>query len=123
MPFAVLPTVCEQGLGMEDGSISSNKLTASSTYAILGHRLHGPNNARLNHPADSSTTGAWSAATSNLNQWIQADLGVLKWVSGVVTQGRNGGGTHWVTKFIVQYSENGRSWSNVEDNKGKKVRK
>ena len=103
---------------MEDGSISDNQITASSEH----DPNHAPSNARLNRPATPPTTGAWSAKTNNRNQWIQADLSGLKWVSGVVTQGRNGY-SQWVTKFNVQYSENGQIWNYVEDSNGQNVRK
>ena len=110
---------CDNGLGMEDGSILDNQITASSEW----NANHGPSNARLNRPATPPTTGAWSAKTNNRNQWIQADLGGLKWVSGVVTQGRNGAYSQWVTRFNVQYSENGQIRNYVEDSNGRNVRK
>ena len=112
-------TACDSGLGMEDGSIPDNRITAASEYASK----HGASNARLNRPRTPLTTGSWSAKTNDLNQWIQADLGDLERVSGVTTQGRNGGTyLQWVTKFFVKYSENGEAWSNVEDGNGQKVR-
>ena len=103
---------------MEDGRIADNRITASSEH----DPEHGSRNARLNHQEAPPVTGSWSAKTNDLNQWIQADLGGLKQVSGVATQGRNGGAPQWVTKFIVQYSENNKTWSNIEDVNGQKVR-
>ena len=104
---------------MEDGRIADNRITASSEHD--DHR-HGPRNARLNHQeAWPVATGSWSAKTSDLNQWIQADLGGLKQVSGVATQGRNGH-PQWVTKFMVQYSETDETWNYIEDGNGQKVR-
>ena len=114
---------------MEDGGISDDRITASSTW--VDNPDHGPSNARLNRPETPPTTGAWTAKTNNLSQWIQADLsgsiGGLKWISGVDTQGRNGGyrgenTTQWVTKFKVSYSDNGETWSFAKD-KGQNVRK
>ena len=103
---------------MEDGRIADNRITASSEH----DPTHGSRNARLNHQeAPSVATGSWSAKTNDLNQWIQADLGGLKQVSGVATQGRNGY-PQWVTKFMVQYSENGETWNYIKDVNGQKVR-
>ena len=101
---------------MEDGGIPDSRITASSE---LDH-YHGSRNARLNHL--SPVTGSWSAKTNDLNQWIQADLVELKQVSGVVTQGRNAFGQQWVTKFIVQCSDNSDIWSYIEDVNGQVVR-
>ena len=112
---------------MEDRYIPDNRITASSTWE--DNLNFGPSNARLNRPETSPTTGSWTAKINDLNQWIQADLGGLKQVSGVVTQGRNGGyngvddsGTQWVTKFKVSYSEVGTTWSLVRDDNGQEVR-
>ena len=104
-------TACDSGLGMEDGRIPDNRITASSEW----DPYHVPSNARFNRPQILPTTGGWSAKTKDRNQWIQAYLGGLKTVSGVVTQGRNLGHMQWVTKFTVQYSEDDETWSNVKD--------
>ena len=102
---------------MEDGSILDNQITASSEW----DQYHGPSNARLNRPVTPPTTGAWSAKTNDLNQWIQVDLGGFKQVLGVVTQGRNGH-SQWVTRFNVQYSQNGQIWNYIKDSYGHNVR-
>ena len=103
---------------MEDGRIRDNGITASSQW----DSHHGPRYARLYHQEKLPARGAWSAKTNDLNQWIQADLGSLKRVSGVTTQGRNTEHSQWVTKFTVQYSEDGKTWNNVNDVTGQKVR-
>ena len=51
--------------------------------------------------------GSWSARHNNLGQWLQIDLGNKHTkVTGLATQGRNGY-DQWVTKYKVQYSDNG----------------
>ena len=102
---------------MEVGGIPDSRITASSE----ADHYHGSRNARLNHLVAPPVTGSWSAKTIDLNQWIQADLGELKQVTGVVTQGRNAYG-QWVTKFIVQCSDDSEIWSNIEDVNGQIVR-
>ena len=44
--------------------------------------------------------GGWAAATSNTNQWIQADLYRENWVSGIITRGRDDY-NQWVTSYKV----------------------
>ena len=47
---------------------------------------------------------AWSAKAPYIGQWVTIDLGSVKQVAGVVTQGRHNS-DQWVTKFSVQYSQ------------------
>ena len=53
---------------------------------------------------------AWSAGKNSKGEWWQMDLGTTKEVGGVVTQGRT---THdqYVTKYKVQTSTDGNSWT------------
>ena len=100
-------SACNGSLGMEDGRIPASQITASSEY----DSIHGPANARLNRPAgDSTTTGAWSARTNDLLQWIQVDFGVPKIVLGIVLQGKEGDDDQWVTRYRVEYKYEGSSW-------------
>ena len=64
--------------------------------------IHG----RLNFKAGSGKHGSWSARLNDLKQWLQVDLGSSK-VTGVATQGRNGHSGQWVTKYKLQYSDDG----------------
>ncbi|XP_033097846.1 lactadherin-like isoform X2 [Anneissia japonica] len=86
-------------LGVEDGNIGSDKLTASSE----ANDIHGPRRGRLNTVPDSDGIGSWSAGSNDQNQWIQADLSTVKGVTGVVTQGRNDY-NQWVTSYEVFHS-------------------
>ena len=90
---------------MEDRRIPDSQITASSEY----DSNHGPTNARLNRPADGSTTGAWSARTNDLLQWIQVDFGAPKMVSGIMMQGREEE-AQWVTRYRVEYKNGGTTW-------------
>ena len=93
---------CRAALGMENRFIKDAQITASSEYdsnhtAIL---------ARLNFKAGGGKQGAWSAGSNDANQWIQVALGSYSKLTGIATQGRNGA-NQWVTKYQLQYSENG----------------
>ena len=105
---------CFTPLGMKSGDIQDRQITSSSS-ATAGGKYHGPTYARLDRPrGDGSSTGSWSAAFKNCLQWIQADLGTMKYVSGIVLQGRQGI-DQWVTEYKVQYSSDGVKWRYVQD--------
>ena len=57
---------------------------------------------------------AWSAATNDVNQWMQIDLGALRSVAGVVTQGRQDQ-AQWVTGYTVSTSTDGSTWTPVNN--------
>jgi len=58
---------------------------------------------------------SWSAGVNDDNQWLQIDLGdPYSRVTGVTTQGRNGH-NQWVTKYKLQYSDDGVNFKNYND--------
>ena len=99
---------CQDQLGMEDGRITDSQITASSEHSSS----HGITNARLNRPAQSGTTGAWSAGTNDINQWMQVEFETSTWMNGVIIQGRSDY-NQWVTEYKVQYSADGENWQYV----------
>ena len=101
-------TVCDTPLGMENHRIPDSQITASTVYYNL--QTHGATHARLNRPNGySGSSGGWEAGVNDVHQWIQVDLGIVKIVSGIVLQGRDGWG-HWVRKYQVHYSADSVSW-------------
>ncbi|XP_071751059.2 uncharacterized protein LOC139908314 [Centroberyx gerrardi] len=91
--------VCLQGLGVEDGNITDSQLSASSSQGLFT-----PNKARLNG------NSCWMPSGSPSSNWIQVNLGETRKVTGVVIQGcpQN---DHWVTKFKLQHSMDGSTWT------------
>ncbi|KAL9964023.1 hypothetical protein ACROYT_G027596 [Oculina patagonica] len=92
---------CQEALGMENGSITDEQITASSQFA----NNHASTQGRLHFQMTGSKSGAWSARFLDDNQWLQVDLGNQHTrVTRIATQGRNG---HWdrVTKYRLQYSD------------------
>ena len=88
---------------MESGEISNGQVSASSEW----DGNHAAIQARLYFEAAHDKAGSWSAKYNNLDQWLQIDLSSKHTlVTGLATQGRNGYG-QWVTKYKVQYSDNG----------------
>ena len=98
---------------MESGAISDSQISASSEAAIAAN--HAATQGRLNFQETSVKAGAWVAATNNVNQWLQVDLGNQSTnVTRVATQGRHhssqwphGSHSEWVTKYKLQYSDDG----------------
>lgn len=90
---------------MESGAIADSQLTASSEYDVY----HAPKRSRL-HTREISTLarGAWSSLTNDANQWLQVDVGKVKNVTHIATQGRNTYSPfQYVTKYKLQYSNDG----------------
>ncbi|XP_066297877.1 uncharacterized protein [Branchiostoma lanceolatum] len=71
---------CNQPLGMLSGTIADSQLTASSAqpgYEAFKARMNGKR--------------SWHMAQLDTQQWLQVDLGQLKVVTGIQTQGQWGG--------------------------------
>ena len=96
---------------MEDGRIIDSQITASSEYSSY---FGSVTNARLNRPGSVGQFGG--PATSDLNQWVQVDLGISRLVTGIIMQGRDRAViVHFVKKYNVQYSNDGDTWRKVTD--------
>ena len=67
---------------------------------------HGATNVRLNHRPGNGKTGAWSTLFLEQGQWIQVDLGGIRKVTKIGTQGR-AELYEWVTEYKVSYSYDG----------------
>ena len=94
---------CREALGVECGAISDAQISASSEWDANHAAIQG----RLHFQATGSKQGAWSAKIKDANQWLQIDLrSPHTRVTGVSTQGRNGN-PQWVTRYKVQYSDDG----------------
>jgi len=94
---------CIKDLGMENGVISDRQITASSQLNANHAAIQG----RLNFKATANKAGSWSAGSNDSNPWLQVDLGSESTkVTRVATQGRDNT-SQWVTKYKVQFSNNG----------------
>ncbi|XP_022805050.1 uncharacterized protein LOC111342257 [Stylophora pistillata] len=116
--------VCFAPLGMEDGTITDVQVSSSSRL----DDNHSPSQARLNFKDEGFKAGGWSAQTNDKNQWLQVDLGIYTRVTRVATQGLNAN-DEWVTKYRIQYSDDGgnfqyykqqgdNKWTVLTGNKG-----
>ncbi|XP_032219737.2 neuropilin-2 isoform X2 [Nematostella vectensis] len=106
-------TECNIAVGMEDGRIPSAQITASS---FTGD--HVAHSGRLNQLTKSNngsvTWGAWCTDLLDDKQYLQVDLGQVRNISGVATQGYSRGG--WVTEYIIRYSMDGKDWDIYREN-------
>ena len=86
----------DKPLGVGDGSISDEQISASSekeTRAAIQGRLN--------------SGGDWTALVNDVNQWLQIDLrNHHTRVTKIATQGGNAV-SNWVIKYKLQYSDDG----------------
>ncbi|XP_031561470.1 EGF-like repeat and discoidin I-like domain-containing protein 3 isoform X3 [Actinia tenebrosa] len=102
-------TGCETALGMENRTILDSQITASSFER--NYTMYAPQGARLNNQyVRYGTCGAW-APTKAVGEYIQVDLGRVKTVTKIATQGRPTS-AQWVTEYSVSYSNDTRDWTN-----------
>ena len=96
---------------MESGAISDAQISASSHYTKNLRRDYSAKKARLNSRPSWRNRGCWAAATNDLHQWLQVDLGGYTKVTLVATQGSGYRCSNWrVTKFKIRYSSDGVLW-------------
>ncbi|XP_028411622.1 EGF-like repeat and discoidin I-like domain-containing protein 3 [Dendronephthya gigantea] len=89
-------------LGMEDGSILDSQITASSNW----NNNHRGANGRLNFTPHSGRTGAWSALSNDINQWLQVNFQRLTLIAGISTQGRSDY-NQFVRSYTISFSKAG----------------
>lgn len=91
---------------MSDGSIPDQMITASSEFdhdclARLG-RLNGP----------AGTAWCSTRADSLGKAYLQVDLGIVKNITKIATQGRGHAQyPQWTKQFSLSYSNNGTVWT------------
>ena len=94
--------------------ISDARMTASSSYNNDYHPSYG----RLN---ESSGNGGWCPKTnSDRTDYLQVDMGEVRSVCGVATQGIRGS-TIWTTSYKLQLSTNSITWNNYKETNIEKV--
>uniref|UniRef100_A0A3B3ZTN9 F5/8 type C domain-containing protein n=1 Tax=Periophthalmus magnuspinnatus TaxID=409849 RepID=A0A3B3ZTN9_9GOBI len=110
---------CSLPLGLQARLIHDDNITASSVYSKL-FRSWSPFLARLNQ---EGSVNAWRPKNNNPHEWLQVDLGKVRRIAGVVTQGaRSLLKQMMVTEFSVSVSQDGYSWSSVlEDSHRDKI--
>lgn len=94
-------------LGMENGSIPPEAITASSEL----DDKHNASRARLNTKPEDELMGAWVPSQSDENQWLQVNLGKVTRLVKIATQGEAGeSASHHVKQFGLSYSLQGEEF-------------
>jgi len=91
-------------LGMQDGRISNQSITASSHYFN-----YPPWGGRLN----AGIAKSWYAVAEDTDPWIQVDLGKVTWLKGVATQGKMF--SLFVKTYKLAYSSDEVTWFNYRE--------
>ena len=81
-------------------TISDNQLTGSTA----AHSDYSYRNSSLHR------TGAWASGSRNVGQFIQADLGTVRRMEGIATQGQSNS-DQWVTSYKFAYSADELTYS------------
>lgn len=100
---------CKEPLGMESGEITSDQITVSSQYSTNW----SAERSRLNY-----VENGWTPGEDTVKEWIQVDLGLLRFVSGIGTQGAVSKETkkkYFVKSYKIDISSNGEDWITLKD--------
>uniref|UniRef100_A0A672QUP4 receptor protein-tyrosine kinase n=1 Tax=Sinocyclocheilus grahami TaxID=75366 RepID=A0A672QUP4_SINGR len=118
-PLSTSSAHCRYPLGMEDGRIKNDDITASSQW----YETTGPQYARLNREEGD---GAWCPAgqlqPSDV-QYLQLDLRQLIFLTVVATQGRyaHNSGNEFARKYRLEYSRDGHHWISWRNRFGSEI--
>uniref|UniRef100_A0A665VIP1 Discoidin domain-containing receptor 2 n=1 Tax=Echeneis naucrates TaxID=173247 RepID=A0A665VIP1_ECHNA len=113
------PAHCRYALGMQDGRIADDDITASSQW----YETTGPQYARLNREEGD---GAWcpeGQLEPSDSQYLQVDLGRLTFLTVVGTQGRyaRSNGNEFARAYRLNYSRDGLLWKSWRNRQGNTV--
>lgn len=101
-PFPFSSAECTNDLGAGTGQLPNKGMTATS-YLGPGYQ---PWLARLFNP-----DGAWCSARNDGSQYLQVQFAQIREIRQLRTQGSVAKNS-WVTKYSIEYSENGEKWTN-----------
>ncbi|XP_058244161.1 neuropilin-1a isoform X3 [Hemibagrus wyckioides] len=106
---------CMEPLGVESGEIPSEQIEASSEY--------NPNWSAQRSRLNNFENG-WTPLEDSNKEWIQVDLGFLRFVSAIGTQGAISQETnkkYYVKSYKVDVSSNGEDWITLKEGSKQKV--
>lgn len=108
LKYNFLAVKCNKAYGMQNGRIGNNRVTASSEW----NAALGSSRARLMIARHGAKLGSWCVNKRNNNnrQYLQIDLGRVRKVTMIATQGRQDVGW-FVRQYYVKYSQDGYHWA------------
>ena len=110
---------CDGALGMESGLITDKQLSAHSAWND-NHARYGASRARLYL---KEWPQGWSAQKNDPSPWLQIDLGLVRTVTAVATQGYgNDKEQEWVKTYTVMTSSDGERWTLYREGGRKRVK-
>ena len=95
---------CSNELGVRTRKIADSRFYARTTW--FNDFYHKPFQARLH----LKTNGWCSQGHVPVSDYLQVDLGITKLITGLALQGHGLVLDHSITKFKIEFSENGESW-------------
>ena len=98
-------------LGIEDGRVADQVMTASSYY----NNHYRPWNGRLNKPRSG-----WWPKRNDRRPWLQIDFLAMTKVTRVATQGLYNA-NYWVKKYYVKYAKNKNRFVPYREGRATKV--
>uniref|UniRef100_A0A8C1E4H1 Neuropilin n=1 Tax=Cyprinus carpio carpio TaxID=630221 RepID=A0A8C1E4H1_CYPCA len=107
--YSIRTSECMSPLGMESGEITEDRISASSQY----NPSWSPLRSRLNFPDNG-----WTPSEDSAREWIQVDLGFLRYVTAIGTQGAISKETkkaYYVRTYKISVSSNGEDWITLKD--------
>lgn len=98
---------------MYSGLIPDRHVTASSWYSDEHLPYYGRMGTKIGQ-------GAWCAAASDANPFLEIDLGFEHSINGMVIEGKHRLasdqlGEAWVREFLISFSTTREKWNNVTD--------
>jgi hypothetical protein len=101
-------------MGVEHGVIPDGQMTASTIYSSDFPAHFG----RVN--IDAGTYKTWCAESGDKEPYLQVDLGHIRTICGVGTQGRGKYDAvdyfSWITSYSVQLSNDSSTWVDFQQN-------
>ena len=109
--FKILDQGCGQPLGMQNGQIKDDQITASSYF-----KNHEPSEGRLKVKGGR----AWHAKYTTNMEYLQIDFRREVNITAVATQGQSES-VFYVTAYKLNMSDDGKTWNEYRENEKPKV--
>ncbi|EDO26831.1 predicted protein, partial [Nematostella vectensis] len=97
-------------LGMEDGRIPDYAITTPRAHSQKLDTSRSRLNTQQTTLQQTKFGGAWCTPNNHEGHWLQIDLGSMKTITKVATQGRYNK-DQYVKNFTISYSRDLARWS------------